>query len=163
MHLCRPMPVLSGGPRLRKSSQDWREVPESGRFLPSLGRGLAIQEGSGTAVSWGLAQGQAQKHLLWPRAPDYHVPGATHSKHKEHNETEHLKMHFLMFAHSPRKLTNSKSFIMKFLDVRLPILKSIVKGLNILLWADCHINTQHWCDMCSKRKILSLVLITQER
>ena len=63
----------------------------------------------------------------------------------------------------PRKLTNSKSFIMKFLDVRLPILKSIVKCLNIFLWADCHINTQHWCDMCSKRKILSLVLITQER
>ena len=46
----------------------------------------------------------------------------------------------------PRKLTNSKSFIMKFLDVRLPILKSIVKCLNIfaLGWLSHQHSTLMW-------------------
>ena len=57
MHLCHPVQVLWGGPRWRKSSQDWREVPESGRFLTSLGRRLVLQEGLDNAVSWGLTRG----------------------------------------------------------------------------------------------------------
>ena len=158
------MPGPPVGPGWWKSSRDWQGGPKSGRFLTSPGRRLVLREGLGTAVSWGLTRVALKQNLLWPRAPYYHVPRATQSKHEKHNEAEHLNSIFCWLRIFSTTPTNSISFMMKFLDVRLPILNAIVTIWSFLLWSDFHVNSQLLqCDRCSKHKILSLAPIKKER